>query len=81
MNVDALDGAEVPTSWEDLLKPDYRGMVGYLDPTSAFVGYASAVAVNEAMGAILIISNQLLSIFSSYRRIVQLYLDKLLMPV
>ena len=50
VNVDALDGAEVPTSWEDLLKPEYRGMVGYLDPTSAFVGYASAVAVNEAMG-------------------------------
>ncbi|WP_394243760.1 ABC transporter substrate-binding protein [Vibrio astriarenae] len=50
VNVDALDGADVPQSWEDLLKPEYRGMVGYLDPTSAFVGYASAVAVNEAMG-------------------------------
>ncbi|MGR5305844.1 ABC transporter substrate-binding protein [Vibrio mediterranei] len=50
VNVDALDGAPVPQSWEDLLKPEYRGMVGYLDPTSAFVGYASAVAVNEAMG-------------------------------
>ncbi|GEA61213.1 ABC transporter substrate-binding protein [Vibrio comitans] len=50
VNVDALDGADVPQSWNDLLKPEYRGMVGYLDPTSAFVGYASAVAVNQAMG-------------------------------
>lgn len=50
VNVDALDGAEVPQSWEDLLSPEYRGMVGYLDPTSAFVGYASAVAVNQALG-------------------------------
>jgi len=25
-------------------------MVGYLDPTSAFVGYASAVAINQAFG-------------------------------
>ncbi|MEI8631388.1 ABC transporter substrate-binding protein [Vibrio sp. PP-XX7] len=50
VNVDALDGAPVPQSWHDLLKPEYRGMVGYLDPTSAFVGYASAVAVNQALG-------------------------------
>ncbi|WP_073604623.1 ABC transporter substrate-binding protein [Vibrio aerogenes] len=50
VNVDALDGKPVPQSWQDLLKPEYRGMVGYLDPTSAFVGYASAVAVNQAMG-------------------------------
>lgn len=50
VNEDALDGAAVPQTWDDLLKPEYRGMVGYLDPTSAFVGYASAVAINEAMG-------------------------------
>ncbi|QJQ96130.1 MULTISPECIES: ABC transporter substrate-binding protein [Halomonadaceae] len=50
VNVDALEGAEVPTSWDDLLKPEYRGMVGYLDPASAFVGYVGAVAVNLARG-------------------------------
>lgn len=50
VNVDALDGAPVPTSWADLLEPEYRGMVGYLDPASAFVGYAGAVAINLALG-------------------------------
>ncbi len=53
VNVDALGGAPVPTSWKDLLKPEYKGMVGYLDPSSAFVGYAGAVAVNRAMGGTL----------------------------
>ena len=50
VNVDALGGAPVPQSWEDLLDPAYAGMVGYLDPSSAFVGYAGAVAVNRARG-------------------------------
>ena len=50
VNDDALGGAPVPACWEDLKKPEYEGMVGYLDPSSAFVGYAGAVAVNRAMG-------------------------------
>lgn len=50
VNVDALGGAEVPKCFADLKKPEYRGMVGYLDPSSAFVGYAGAVAVNHALG-------------------------------
>ena len=53
VNVDALGGAPVPKSWGDLLKPEYDGKVGYLDPSSAFVGYAGAVAVNLAMGGTL----------------------------
>ena len=50
VNVDALAGAPVPQCFADLTKPEYNGMVGYLDPSSAFVGYAGAVAVNAAMG-------------------------------
>jgi putative spermidine/putrescine transport system substrate-binding protein len=50
VNKDALGGKPVPACWRDLLKPDYRGMVGYLDPSSAAVGYVGAVAVNLALG-------------------------------
>ena len=53
VNVDALGDTPVPTSWNDLLKPEYKGMVGYLDPSSAFVGYAGAVAINRALGGSL----------------------------
>lgn len=50
VNTKALKGKAIPQSWNDLLKPEYKGMVAYLDPTSAFVGYVGAVAVNEALG-------------------------------
>jgi putative spermidine/putrescine transport system substrate-binding protein len=50
INKEALGGKPVPACWKDLLKPDYKGMVGYLDPSSAAVGYVGAVAVNLALG-------------------------------
>ena len=53
VNVDALHGRPVPKSWKDLLNPEYKGMIGYLDPASAFVGYVAAVAVNDAFGGTL----------------------------
>ncbi|MDR0622359.1 MAG: ABC transporter substrate-binding protein [Deltaproteobacteria bacterium] len=53
INVDALEGKPVPKSWKDLLDPQYKGMVGFLDPGSAFVGYVGAVALNEALGGTL----------------------------
>ncbi len=53
VNVDALKGKPVPKSWKDLTKPEYKGLIGYLDPASAFVGYVGAVAVNGAMGGTL----------------------------
>ena len=53
VNVDALQGKPIPKSWADLLKPEYKGLVGYLDPASAFVGYVGAVAVNQARGGTL----------------------------
>lgn len=53
VNVDALNGAPVPACWADLEKPAYNGLFGYLDPTSAAVGYVSAVAANLALGGTL----------------------------
>ena len=50
VNEAALRGKPMPASWKDLLKPDYKGLVGYLDPTSAAVGQVGVMAVNLAFG-------------------------------
>lgn len=50
VNKAALGGKPVPQSWSDLLKPEYQGLVGYLDPTSAAVGQLGVMAINLALG-------------------------------
>ena len=50
VNTAALRGRSVPKTWKDLLNPQYRGMVGYLNPASAAVGQVGVVAVNLALG-------------------------------
>jgi putative spermidine/putrescine transport system substrate-binding protein len=50
VNTAALRGKPVPRSWADLLKPEYKGLVGYLNPASAAVGQVGVIAVNLALG-------------------------------
>jgi putative spermidine/putrescine transport system substrate-binding protein len=50
VNTAALRGKPVPRRWADLLKPEYKGLVGYLNPASAAVGQVGVIAVALALG-------------------------------
>lgn len=53
VNTDELGDAPVPDCWEDLTGPEYEGLVGFLDPTQAAVGYSVMTAANLALGGSL----------------------------
>lgn len=53
VNTEELGGAPVPQCWADLTDPQYAGMVGFLDPTQAAVGYSVLTAANLALGGSL----------------------------
>jgi putative spermidine/putrescine transport system substrate-binding protein len=50
VNTAALRGKPIPRSWRDLLKPEYKGLIGYLNPSSAAVGQVGVMAANLALG-------------------------------
>jgi putative spermidine/putrescine transport system substrate-binding protein len=50
VNTAALRGKPLPKGWRDLLKPEYKGLIGYLNPSSAAVGQVGVMAANLALG-------------------------------
>ena len=50
VNVDALGGAEVPQTWEDLLRDDLKGKIAGSDPRSSGTGQATFLAWTYAAG-------------------------------
>jgi len=50
VNTKAIGNAPVPKCWKDLTKPEYKNLVGFLDPTSAAVGYSVLAAANLSLG-------------------------------
>jgi putative spermidine/putrescine transport system substrate-binding protein len=50
VNVTALKGKPVPHSFADLLKPDYKGMIAYDDPTWGGTGFTFVYGINAVLG-------------------------------
>ncbi len=50
VNTSALGGKPVPRSFADLLKPEYKGMVVYDDPTIHGTGFTFVYGINAILG-------------------------------
>jgi putative spermidine/putrescine transport system substrate-binding protein len=50
VNTKALGDAPVPRSWQDLLKPAYKGKVAYDDPTWGGTSYTLVYGLNQLLG-------------------------------
>ncbi|MEO8216760.1 MAG: extracellular solute-binding protein [Acidobacteriota bacterium] len=50
VNTKALGGKPVPRSWADLLKPEYKGLIAYDDPTWGGTSYTFVYGINTLMG-------------------------------
>lgn len=74
VNTEELGEVPVPQCWEDLLEPQYEGLVGFLDPTQAAVGYSVVTAANLAMGGSLQDFSPAIDYFS------QLHVNGLILP-
>jgi putative spermidine/putrescine transport system substrate-binding protein len=65
VNTEELGDVPVPQCWEDLRDPQYAGLVGFLDPTQAAVGYSVVTAANLALGGSLENFDPALTYFAS----------------
>ncbi len=50
VNTAALKGKPVPTSFADLLKPEYKGLIAYDDPTIHGTSFTFVYGINQVLG-------------------------------